>query len=353
LTEKGLKALPYHAGLSAEIRQNNQHRFLREDKIIMVATIAFGMGIDKPDVRFVAHLDLPKSLEAYYQETGRAGRDGEPSTAWMVYGLQDVIMLRQMMSSSRANEHFKRVEHQRLEAMLGLCEVTCCRRKTLLNYFGDELKEPCGNCDNCLTPVETWDGTEASRKALSCVYRTGQRFGVNHLIDVLRGSSNAKVKQFQHDKVSTFGIGVDLAVDQWRSVFRQLVARSYLSVDMETYGSLKLSEHCRGLLKGDERIDLRKDKIESKSKQSKTRLKVHDEDRQFWEMLRAKRKQLAVEQGVPPYVIFSDVTLMEILNQRPLNLQQMGLISGIGEFKLEKYGDVFLSLIKEYEDSAI
>jgi len=224
LQGKGYNALPYHAGLAADERASNQDRFLREDSIIIVATIAFGMGIDKPDVRFVAHLDLPKSLEAYYQETGRAGRDGKPSTAWMVYGLQDVIKLRQMLETSQGNDHFKRVERQKLDAMLGLCEVTGCRRKVLLNYFGDELDQPCGNCDTCLTPPETWDGTVAVQKALSCVFRTGQRFGVTYLIDVLRGSENDRLIQMGHQQVSTYGIGKDLTANEWKSVFRQLVA---------------------------------------------------------------------------------------------------------------------------------
>ena len=224
LAQKGYTALPYHAGLPSNDRAHNQERFLREDGVIIVATIAFGMGIDKPDVRFVAHLDLPKSLEAYYQETGRAGRDGKPSTAWMVYGLQDVIKLRQMLEASQGNDHFKRVERQKLDAMLGLCEVTKCRRQVLLNYFGDELEVPCGNCDTCLNPPETWDGTVAVQKALSCVFRTGQRFGVTYLIDVLRGSENERVRQSGHHQVSTYGIGIELSVTEWKSVFRQLVA---------------------------------------------------------------------------------------------------------------------------------
>ena len=227
------------AGLPAELRQHHQQRFLREDGIIMVATIAFGMGIDKPDVRFVAHLDLPKSVEAYYQETGRAGRDGEPATALLLYGLEDVVKLGQMAASSEGNEQFKRLERQRLDAMLGLCEITSCRRQTLLRYFGETLEQPCGNCDCCLQPPVTWDGSEAARKLLSCVYRTGQRFGANHVVDVLRGSTNEKVMQFKHDQLSTYGIGRDLSVNEWRAVVRQLVARAYLQVDPDAYGALR------------------------------------------------------------------------------------------------------------------
>jgi len=235
-TAQGWTALPYHAGLPADVRQRNQARFLNEEGVIMVATIAFGMGIDKPGVRFVAHLDLPKSLESYYQETGRAGRDGLPADAWMVYGLQDVIMLRQMLESSQADDAHKRIERQKLEAMLGLCEVTTCRRQVLLAYFGDRLDQPCGNCDTCLEPPETWDGTEAARKALSCVYRTGQRFGVNYLIDILQGRENERIRRFGHHRISTWGIGEELDTRQWRSVFRQLVARGYITVDMPAGG---------------------------------------------------------------------------------------------------------------------
>ena len=240
LQDQGFNALPYHAGLDAGIRADYQARFLREESVIMVATVAFGMGIDKPDVRFVAHLDMPKTVEAYYQETGRAGRDGAPSDAWMIYGLQDVIKLRQMLAGSEGSEEHKRAEQHRLNAMLGLCEITSCRRQSLLKYFGERLQEPCGNCDSCLEPVDTWDGSEAARKALSVVYRTGQRFGVNHLVDVLRGSEAEKIRQFDHHLLPTYGVGKDLDANQWRSVFRQLVARGYLRVDMDRFGALCL-----------------------------------------------------------------------------------------------------------------
>ena len=249
LATQGFTALPYHAGLPAEERAAHQARFLREEAIVMVATIAFGMGIDKPDVRFVAHLDLPKTIEAYYQETGRAGRDGAPANAWMIYGLQDVIKLRQMMQSSQGSEQHKRIEQHRLNAMLGLCEITSCRRQALLAYFGETYPEPCGNCDGCLEPAQTWDATEACRMALSAVARTGERFGVNHLIDVLKGKETDKIWQFDHHHLPTFGVGDALDNNQWRSVFRQLVGRGYLSVDLQGFGALKLQEKCRPLLR--------------------------------------------------------------------------------------------------------
>ncbi|MCD1647230.1 DNA helicase RecQ [Marinobacter adhaerens] len=351
LAQKGYTALPYHAGLSSEQRAHHQERFLREDGVIIVATIAFGMGIDKPDVRFVAHLDLPKSLEAYYQETGRAGRDGKPSTAWMVYGLQDVIKLRQMLESSQGNDHFKRVERQKLDAMLGLCEVTSCRRQVLLRYFGDELEQPCGNCDTCLNPPETWDGTVAVQKALSCVFRTGQRFGVTYLIDVLRGSENERILQSGHHQVSTYGIGTELSANEWKSVFRQLVANGYLRADPEGYGALQLTEQCRPLLKGRQAIELRKDPVVKKTPggtsngRSGSPVKDQITDQAGWEALRACRKELAGKQGVPPYVIFHDTTLFGMLERKPRTLEELAEVSGVGAAKLEKYGEIFLETI--------
>lgn len=355
LAQKGYTALPYHAGLSADERARHQERFLREDGVIIVATIAFGMGIDKPDVRFVAHLDLPKSLEAYYQETGRAGRDGKPSTAWMVYGLQDVIKLRQMLESSLGNDHFKRVERQKLDAMLGLCEVTSCRRQVLLRYFGDRLDQPCGNCDTCLNPPETWDGTVAVQKALSCVFRTGQRFGVSYLIDVLRGSENERILQSGHHQVSTYGIGTELSANEWKSVFRQLVANGYLRADPEGYGALQLTEQCRPLLKGEQTIELRKDpvvkKASTRSSASRAGTPVKDQitDQAGWEALRACRKALADKQGVPPYVIFHDTTLFDMLERKPRTLEELAEVSGVGAAKLEKYGEIFLETIAGLE----
>jgi|AntRauTorckE6833_2_1112554.scaffolds.fasta_scaffold04324_2 ATP-dependent DNA helicase RecQ len=360
LQKQGYNALPYHAGLDSVTRSRNQERFLREDGVIIVATIAFGMGIDKPDVRFVAHLDLPKSLEAYYQETGRAGRDGNPSTAWMVYGLQDVIKLRQMLETSQGNDHFKGVERQKLDAMLGLCEVTQCRRQVLLRYFGDTLDQPCGNCDTCLNPPETWDGKVAVQKALSCVFRTGQRFGATYLIDVLRGSENERIRQSGHQAVSTYGIGQELSASEWKSVFRQLVANGYLRADPEGYGALQLTEGCRALLKGEVAIELRKDPIQKpgqgsgqgsgKPRGTSRGRKFADEveDKEAWEALRACRKALADEKSVPPYVIFHDATLFEILEKQPASLSDMADITGVGAAKLEKYGDQFLAALKPF-----
>ncbi|MBN4053584.1 RecQ family ATP-dependent DNA helicase [Haliea sp. AH-315-K21] len=348
LQQQGFNALPYHAGLHADMRSEHQSRFLREEGVIVVATIAFGMGIDKPDVRFVAHLDLPKTVESYYQETGRAGRDGEAADAWMIYGLQDVIKLRQMMANTDGNEAHKRAEQQRLNAMLGLCEITSCRRQALLNYFGEDYPQACGNCDTCLSPVVTWDGTEAARMALSAAYRTGQRFGVNHLIDVLRGANNEKIAQFNHQHLAIYAIGKELDTNQWRSVFRQLVARSYLSVDLERFGALILEEKCRPLLRGEEQIELRRDSTQKTAKkQTKTPL-PEDIDVVLWEALRECRRLLAEEQGVPPYVIFHNRTLEEMCASLPQNRDQLNPISGIGERKLEKYGAAFLQVINDH-----
>ncbi len=350
LSRKGLRALPYHAGHSNDVRQQHQERFLREEGIIIVATIAFGMGIDKPDVRFVAHLNLPKSIEAYYQETGRAGRDGLPSDTWMSYGLQDVITLRQMQEGSDANETFKRTERHKLDAMLGLCELTSCRRQALLRYFGDTLNEPCGNCDNCLSPPETWDATVAAQKALSCVHRTGQRFGVNYLIDVLRGSDADRIKQFGHEKLSTYGIGKEHTAVAWRTLYRQLISHGLLSVDIDGHGGLRLTNESRPVLRGETQLHLRKmtKKLSSGKQRSKTPF-GKAADTKFWDALRDKRKQLATEQGIAAYMIFHDATLMEMVDRRPQTLDQLGLISGVGVKKLEAYGDAFLSVIAEYE----
>ena len=350
LSEKGFTALPYHAGLSTAIRQQNQQRFLNEDAVIIVATIAFGMGIDKPDVRFVAHLNLPKSMEAYYQETGRAGRDGLPADAWMSYGLQDVITLKQMMATSTAEEQYKRIEQHKLEAMLGFTEITACRRQALLNYFDEELKEPCGNCDNCITPAETWDASIAAQKALSCVHRTGQRFGVTYLADVLTGKDNERIKQFGHNTLSVYGIGSEYDVKQWRNIFRQLISRNLLAVDVEGHGSLRLTEACRAVLRGDETLLLRKESQRAKS--SRKGRKSYNTDKAsnnaLWEVLRACRKKIAEENDVPPFVIFHDATLSEMMERQPVNDEQFLQLSGVGESKLEKYAAAFLKVISEH-----
>ena len=351
LATQGFTALPYHAGLPAEERAAHQARFLREDAIVMVATIAFGMGIDKPDVRFVAHLDLPKTIEAYYQETGRAGRDGAPANAWMIYGLQDVIKLRQMMQSSQGSEQHKRIEQHRLNAMLGLCEITSCRRQALLAYFGETYPKPCGNCDGCLEPAQTWDATEACRMALSAVARTGERFGVNHLIDVLKGKETDKIWQFDHHHLPTFGVGDALDNNQWRSVFRQLVGRGYLSVDLQGFGALKLQEKCRPLLRGECEIALRLDQKQKVAKrQTKTPL-PEDINVGLWEALRDCRRELAEEHGVPPYVIFHDSTLVEMCSAVPKTLEDFSKLSGVGERKLMKYGEAFLAAIRDAEQA--
>jgi ATP-dependent DNA helicase RecQ len=350
LQTQGFNALPYHAGMNASHRQQNQHRFLMEEGLIVVATIAFGMGIDKPNVRFVAHLDLPKSVEAYYQETGRAGRDGLPADAWMAYGLQDVIMLRRMLADSPADESRKRLELHKLDAMLALCEQVHCRRQALLAYFGDPPDQPCGNCDTCLEPVKTWDGTLAAQQALSCIYRTGQRFGVAHLIDVLLGKTTEKVQKNGHDRVSTFGIGKQLDEQHWHSLFRQLIARGLVDVDFESMGTLRLNDASRPVLRGEETLMLREDIRPEKTKRP-ARKTGAVAGSPLWEALRAKRREIAEEQDVPPYVIFHDATLMEMMSVMPQNLRQMAAISGIGARKLELYGEQFLEVIAAHADT--
>ena len=347
LCSEGFDALPYHAGLEAATRAAHQTRFLNSEGVVMVATIAFGMGIDKPDVRFVAHLDLPKTVESWYQETGRAGRDGQPSDAWMIYGLQDVIKLRQMLASSTGNDEYKRVEQFRLNAMLGMCEITTCRRHALLAYFGEDAPEQCGNCDNCLAPPETWDATEPVRKALSVVYRTGQRFGTGHLIDVLLGKDTDKVIQFDHHYLSTFGIGRELDAGQWRSVFRQLVARGYVAVDLSGFGGLRLEPRCRPLLKGEETIRLRLDRRLPASKRRRATAPVEDGDidDDLWEALRQCRRELAETQGVPPYVIFHDATLRAMARAMPTTTEEFGLLPGVGQRKCDRYASTFLSVL--------
>jgi ATP-dependent DNA helicase RecQ len=360
LKDRGWDAMPYHAGLSSQVRDFNQSRFLREEGVIMVATVAFGMGIDKPNVRFVAHLDLPKSMEGYYQETGRAGRDGLPANAWMAYGFGDVVSLRQMVDSGEASEERKRVERQKLNALLGYCESITCRHQSILRYFGEDHPGGCGHCDNCLEPVSTWLATREVQKALSCVYRTGQRFGVTHLIDVLLGKETNKVKEFQHDRVSTFGIGKELSQGQWNSVYRQLVAAGYLNADIALYGGLQLvNDMALPILRGEKEIWLRRDAGKTKSqiakgaspKKSNNEVASSAEEKLFI-ALKAQRTELAREQGVPPYVIFHDSTLLEMMKQTPTTLAQFERLSGVGQAKLEKYGQQFIQVIKSSLDDA-
>ncbi|MEN9476127.1 MAG: hypothetical protein RLZZ300_268 [Pseudomonadota bacterium] len=348
LSAQGYPALPYHAGLPAPERAANQRRFLREEGLIMCATIAFGMGIDKPDVRFVAHLDLPKSIEAYYQETGRAGRDGEPSEAWMAYGMQDVALQHARISESGAAEGQKILEAQRLTALLAYCEAPRCRRQVLLNYFGEE-RQPCGNCDVCDNPPELWDGTQAAQKALSAIFRTGMRFGVTHLTDILRGKATDKVKQWNHDQLPTFGVGSDLDDHAWKSVFRQLAAAGLVHVDMAEHGALQLTEAAREVLKGQRTVQLRRP-VKRKSTPSRSSSSVASDlspaDEALFQLLRKWRADTAREQAVPAYVILHDKTLRELAEVRPVSHGLLAGITGMGSAKIEHYGAELLELIR-------
>ncbi|MCK9987692.1 MAG: ATP-dependent DNA helicase RecQ [Azoarcus sp.] len=339
LEEQGIRALAYHAGMPQDVRAANQSRFLREDGIVMCATIAFGMGIDKPDVRFVAHLDLPRSIEGYYQETGRAGRDGLASQAWMAWGAQDIVQQRRMIDESEGNDDFKRRARARLDALVGLVETTGCRRQHLLAHFG-ETGQPCGNCDNCVEPPSTWDATDAARKALSGVFRTGQRFGAGHVIDVLRGELTDKVRDWEHDKVSTFGIGADVDEKTWRTLFRQLVARGLLAVDHDRHNALTLTDLARPLLRGESEFALRLAPEKRRTKRTRsTRMEILDGvPLTLFDRLRAWRAATARERNVPAYVIFHDATLREIALARPASIEELAHISGIGDRKLEAYG---------------
>jgi len=349
LTDQGREALPYHAGLSNQQREQNQRRFIREEGLIVVATIAFGMGIDKPDVRFVAHLNLPKSIEAYYQETGRAGRDGLPADAWMTYNLKDLMTLRQMIQEG-SNQLQQRVSQSKLDTLMALCETTSCRRQHLLRYFNEEAKDKCGNCDICLDPPETWDATEAAQKALSCVFRTGQRFGIGYLTDVLTGKIDDRINANGHDAISTYGIGKDLNIKEWKNIYRQLIGTGYIEINADEYGAIQLTEKSRPLLRGEISLQLRKQKKTSKTKtgsQKSTGLREMDEE--LFEALRQCRYNLSKSEGVPPYVIFHDKTLIEMTRQRPQELKDMSLIPGIGDKKLDKFGQAFLDIINQHE----
>lgn len=353
LCSAGYTALAYHAGMDAHTRSEHQRSFLREDGIIIVATVAFGMGIDKPDVRFVVHLGMPQSLEAYYQETGRAGRDGNPADALMLYGLSDIVMMQRMLDESAGDENFKRIRKQKAEAMLGYCETTYCRRRAVLNYFGEEYPEKCGNCDVCMGQVQTWDGTVAAQKALSCAYRTGQRFGAAHLTDVLLGLSTPKIRAFRHDQVSTFGIGTELSAKEWKSVFRQLAAAGFMNANPDGKGGFLLSSRSTPVLRGQQKVFFRKDSIgKEKShgfvKHRHTEEFRDDFSRELWEKLRALRLKMARDEDMPPYIVFHDITMRAMIQHLPRTLAEMGEIQGIGQKKLEKYGQSFLEIIAEH-----
>ncbi len=352
LTTKGRVALAYHAGLDAETRQRHQDRFLKEEGIVVVATVAFGMGIDKPNVRFVVHLDAPKSLEAYYQETGRAGRDGLPADAWMTYGMADIATLMGLLKANEIDERQRRIERQKLDALLGYCETAGCRRQVLLGYFGERGHPPCGNCDTCLVPIGVWDGLVAAQKALSAVFRTGQRFGVGHLVDLLLGRANERIRQLGHDRLKTFGVGGELNRLEWQSVYRQLVAQGHLAVDVEGHGGLHLGTTAPAVLRGEVAVAFRRD-VDAEPVRRRGRapdgrsgpVGLSAAEEMLWQRLRALRLDLARQQGVPPYVIFHDATLADMVRRCPRSATELAAIPGVGRSKLERYGAVFLQAL--------
>ncbi|MDK4711791.1 DNA helicase RecQ [Rhizobium sp. CNPSo 4039] len=354
LNGQGIRALPYHAGMDRALRDANQDAFLKEEDLCLVATVAFGMGIDKPNVRYVAHLDLPGSVEAYYQETGRAGRDGLPSNAWMAYGMADVIQRGRMIDEGAASEEIKRVERAKLNALLAICETAGCRRQSILAHFGEAHGGGCGNCDTCLKPVETWDGTEAAIKALAAVYRTGERFGTGHVIDVLMGTVNEKTERFGHVDMPVFGAGKDIPSRTWQSIFRQLLANGFISIDHTAFGAMKLQEQARAVFKRERQVFFRKDRPETGrrgKKAGRPEKQAHGlagETQALFDALRAERTRIAKELGVPPYVVFPDTTLIAFATERPRNHRDLLGISGVGQSKLDRYGDAFLAVISEF-----
>lgn len=355
LDAQGIRALPYHAGLDRSIRDANQDAFLKEENLCLVATVAFGMGIDKPDVRYVAHLDLPGSVEAYYQETGRAGRDGQPSEAWMAYGMADVMQRRRMIDEGDAAEDVKRVERAKLNALLAICETVSCRRQAILAHFGEAHAGGCGNCDTCRNPVETWDGTEAAITALAAVYRTGERFGSGHVIDVLMGVANEKTERFGHVDMPVFGAGKDIPVRTWQSVFRQLLATGLIRIDHTAFGAMKLEAEARAVFRREREVRFRKDRPApartgrgAKPSAARERVDLAGSDRELFERLRAERLSIAKDLDVPPYVVFPDTTLIALAKERPGDWDELLDIPGIGQSKRERFGKAFLAVIEDY-----